>query len=97
MSEALEKHRRLIVYVTGWVQGVGFRWYVIQKVRPLDLTGYVRNLPDGRVQVVAEGSPEHLEKLLTIVRTGPPSSRVYGVEETWHEPEGKFSGFDVRY
>ncbi len=89
--------KRLQAYISGWVQGVGFRWFVLQRARPLGLTGWTRNLPDGRVQVVAEGKRESLEAFLVHLRQGPSSSRVYGIEENWTDATGEFKGFDVRY
>ena len=63
--------------VSGAVQGVGFRWYVARHARALGLSGYARNLPDGRVEVVAEGIDEGaLARLEERLRAGPAHARV---------------------
>jgi acylphosphatase len=66
----------LHVVVSGRVQGVGFRWFVREKARRWGLTGWVRNRPDGTVEVAAIGRDENLEGLLRDIRVGPPGSRV---------------------
>ena len=65
--------------VSGRVQGVGFRWFVLQAALDLGLAGTVRNLPDGQVEVVAGGSEEALSRLQTQLRRGPPGARVTAV------------------
>ncbi|HJU74858.1 MAG TPA: acylphosphatase [Gemmatimonadaceae bacterium] len=62
--------------VTGRVQGVGFRWFVREQARALDLAGWVRNLPSGAVELVAAGPPGALDKLERALREGPPGARV---------------------
>lgn len=62
--------------VRGRVQGVGFRWYVVETARELGLAGWVRNRPDGNVELVAAGSREALERLRAAVQAGPPGARV---------------------
>ncbi len=79
------------------MQGVGFRWYVARAAETLGLTGDVRNLPDGRVEVRARGPQGAIDKLLDAVRRGPPSSRVSSVELFELEPETRFVGFDIRH
>jgi acylphosphatase len=84
--------------VRGRVQGVGFRDYVYNRARVLRLTGYVRNLPDGRaIEVLAEGPRESLERLLSQLREGPRMSRVDGIDADWTEASGTFGDFGVRY
>lgn len=84
--------------VRGHVQGVGFRYFVVDRAEALDLAGYVRNLSDGRaVEVVAEGPKDRLEALLRDMRKGPRGSRVADVETHWGLPTGSFRGFEVRY
>lgn len=73
--------------VRGRVQGVGFRWYVMAEAGRLGLEGYVRNLPDGTVEVVARGTREAVEELERALARGPATARVDGVEkqEVTHE------------
>ena len=84
--------------VRGRVQGVGFREFVLNRARFLAVSGYVRNLPDGRsLEVVAEGSRPELEQLLSYLREGPRIARVDAVESDWGEPTGAYDGFGVGY
>lgn len=88
--------RRVHLFVSGRVQGVFFRAHTRDLARRLGLRGFVRNLPDGRVEIVAEGEEEALRKLAAFAHQGPPLAQVTGVEESWEEPTGEFSGFSVR-
>ena len=83
--------------VYGRVQGVFFRAFVTQCARELGLTGYVRNVPDGTVEVWAEGERQQLEKLVGYLREGPPGARVSEVVTSWAEYTGNFSGFSTRH
>ena len=83
--------------VSGRVQGVGFRWYVLQTARRCDVAGDVRNLPDGRVEVRATGSASCLASLLDEIRKGPRSSRVDEVLESVLDADQEFEGFSLRY
>ena len=86
------------VTVCGRVQGVFFRAFVMQHATSLGLTGYVRNLSDGKaVEVRAEGEREQLEELLKHLNAGSPGARVDKLEVNWSEYTGGFSGFEVRY
>lgn len=83
--------------VRGRVQGVFFRDFVRRWAYQLKLSGYVHNLPDGDVEVVAEGEKPGLEKLLAYLKEGPPAASVEEVVEEWGEAGGGFSEFSVRY
>ena len=86
---------RVIVY--GYVQGVFFRAFASRRAIELGLTGYVRNLPGGAVEVNAEGEREKLQRLIDYLRVGPPAARVEKVETDWSEYTRSYSGFDIRY
>ncbi len=88
---------RLHATVRGLVQGVNFRWYTQRRASELGLSGYVRNLPDGSVELVAEGNRAALESLLDFVRVGPSAAIVEDVETEWGAPSGEFKRFEVRY
>lgn len=88
--------KRVHLWVSGRVQGVFFRAHTRDLARRLGLSGYVRNLPDGRVEIVAEGEEEALRKLAAFARQGPPLAQVTGVEERWEDPTGEFAGFSIR-
>jgi len=84
--------------VSGMVQGVGFRWFVARHARALGLGGYARNLPDGRVEVVASGAgAEALARLEELLREGPAHSRVERLERQDDVSETVSSrSFDIR-
>jgi acylphosphatase len=65
--------------VSGRVQGVGFRWYVVELARGLGLAGWVKNKPDGNVELAAAGDPDALARLEAAVTAGPPGARVESV------------------
>lgn len=88
--------KRMHVLVSGIVQGVFFRAHTEEWARSLELTGWVRNLQDGRVEIVAEGPEEDLNKLLEKVRKGPPSAKVTNVEVFWEDALGEFDYFGAR-
>jgi acylphosphatase len=83
--------------VHGRVHGVFYRAFVESWAEALRLTGYVRNRPDGTVEVKAEGEREKLEKLVEHLKVGPPAARVGEVVVAWGEYSGVFSGFSVKY
>lgn len=82
--------------VAGRVQGVGFRYYVLLSAHRLGVFGDVRNLPDGRVEVRAQGPTERLAGLLASVRSGPPGSRVDSVESSELQQGMRFDTFTIR-
>ena len=86
---------RLHAYVEGDVQGVGFRYFVVRSAQDHNLTGWVRNRYDGRVEVVAEGELADLNRLLAQLRQGPTSSDVKNVDYAFSEARGEFNRFSV--
>lgn len=90
---------RLTAFVHGHVQGVGFRWWTRSRALELGLHGHATNLSDGRVQVVAEGPPEHCVRLLKLLGEQPSSAGRPGevtlVVEQWAKPKGE-GGFVER-
>ena len=85
------------VAVYGYVQGVFFRAFVSQWATELGLTGYVRNLPGGGVEVNAEGERKHLEELIGYLKVGPRGARVEKVVVNWSEYTGSYPRFSIRY
>jgi acylphosphatase len=82
--------------VSGDVQGVGFRAFVMQRALMLQLNGWVRNLSDGDVEVLAEGKKEILQQLLNELQIGPSASSVGHVEARWESFTGEFVYFSIR-
>lgn len=88
---------RMTAWVRGVVQGVGFRWFTrAAALRIGGVRGFVGNLGDGRVQVVAEGVRQDCDALLEWLRTGDTPGSVEGVTEIWSEPRGGYEGFEIR-
>jgi acylphosphatase len=89
--------RRLHAIVHGSVQGVNFRAFTRRKALEQGLTGWVRNLHDGTVETVAEGSQEALEIFEEFLHTGSPSAAVIRVTAEWSDATEEFTDFQVRY
>jgi acylphosphatase len=87
---------RLSAVVHGRVQGVSFRYYARQRATELGLTGSVRNLWDGSVEVIAEGPRRDVEEMLAFLRVGPRAAFVTGVDVAWSAPRGDMESFEVR-
>jgi len=81
----------------GRVQGVGFRWFVVQNANKLGLVGYVKNLPNGNVEIEAEGQRGQIEELIKYVKAGPTFGRVSDLSVEWKEYTGTYNSFDVAY
>jgi acylphosphatase len=83
--------------VSGLVQGVGFRWFVARHARSLGLTGFARNLMDGRVEVVVHGPDETLTRMERLLQQGPANAQVDRVERSsYAEPVPLGRSFDIR-
>ena len=88
--------KRAHVWVSGRVQGVWYRAYTQKTARREDVRGWVRNLPDGRVEAVFEGSESAVNNMVAWCHRGSPNARVERVEVAWELPEGCI-GFDIRH
>ena len=88
---------RAHIFVSGWVQGVFFRDQTQKWANSLAVTGWVRNLKDGRVEVMAEGNKEKIEDLISQLKQGPSLARVENVEVDWEEYKGEFRDFSIAH
>ena len=88
---------RMRIYISGRVQGVCYRAETQKQASSLGLTGWVRNLPDDRVEVLAEGEEQRVRQLITWCRQGPSRSRVDTVEEFTETYSDKFETFSITY
>jgi acylphosphatase len=96
MSNDNQKKRiRLVVY--GLVQGVFFRAHTRDVAVKLGVKGIVRNLYDGTVEIIAEGTEQQLIELIGFAKKGPPSARVYDVDIQWEVFKGEFNNFTITY
>ena len=89
--------RRVRIIVRGLVQGVGFRAYIANIARKLGLKGFVKNLDDGSVLIVAEGEEESLAKLVDAAQRGPPAAIVESVDVIYEDYRGDFDWFYTDY
>ena len=87
---------RAHIRISGRVQGVFFRDSTRQKAEDLTLAGWVKNLPDGRVEAVFEGPPDRVREMLRWCEEGPRQASVENVETDIEDPAGDLSGFEVR-
>jgi acylphosphatase len=87
---------RIHVTVDGRVQGVSFRFFVVEQADMLNLNGWVRNRWAGSVEVCAEGSRRDLEQLIQALRQGPPMARVDALELEWQPYTGEFKDFQLK-
>jgi acylphosphatase len=91
------KHHKVTNLYTGRVQGVGFRYVTRTVVTGFEVTGTVRNLPDGRVELVAEGSKEELEAFLAAIRESEVGGFIRQEQAVWAEAKNEFSGFTISH
>ena len=91
MSDLIQAH----VYIKGKVQGVFFRWWTQRQAEKLGLTGWVRNLPDGRVEAVFEGPTEKIEQMIERCKKGSAGAQIEKVEIEKRKASGVFSEFEI--
>lgn len=85
------------IFISGFVQGVGFRQFVKDNAERLGLKGWVKNLPDGRVGAVFVGSKEKIEVMIALCRKGPFLAQVKDIEVKWKDTDEQFEGFEIRF
>jgi acylphosphatase len=88
---------RVHLIIKGVVQGVGFRHSTRMQASQLGLTGYVKNLPDGNVEVIAEGPSQAVNELLEWAKQGPPTAQVKQIDIDYEEANGEFTDFSVKH
>ncbi|OIO46474.1 MAG: acylphosphatase [Parcubacteria group bacterium CG1_02_39_15] len=93
MSENIRAH----IFVSGRVQGVFFRAETHQKARQLGLTGWVKNLSDGRLEAVFEGKRVQIGQMLNWAKSGPPGAIVKDLDLIWEEYKAEFSQFEIKH
>ena len=90
--------RNFTARIYGLVQGVGYRYFALRQAKDLGLVGFVRNLPEGSVQVLAQGPDSKLEAFLKLLRQGPSGARVSRMEVEWSEKgEGDLTDFTIEF
>lgn len=89
--------KRVHVYVSGLVQGVFFRANAVRKARSLGVTGWVKNLPDGRVELIVEGEDDAVDQMVSWCRVGPPGAEVTNIDVEVSPHRGVFNDFVIAY
>ncbi len=88
---------RAHIFISGRVQGVFFRYRTQDVAMDHNVKGWVRNLPDGRVEAVLEGEKDDVEKVIEFCKVGPPGARVTNLEIEWEPYKGEFKNFQIHY
>ena len=88
---------RVHAFVSGRVQGVAYRYFVERRADEIPVTGWVRNLRDGRVEIMAEGEKADLESFLGFMRQGPRMAKVDGLDLLWEDYRGEFEDFRIEF
>lgn len=83
--------------IKGFVQGVGYRKWARKEAQKLELTGWVRNLPDGSVEVLLQGDKEKIEQAISLLKKGPFLSEVEEVDVVWEDAKEQFPDFSLRH
>jgi len=89
--------KQLSVIISGFVQGVGYRYYTKFQAASLGIKGYVQNLPDGKVKIIAEGEEAVLQQFLDLLREGPESAIVKKIIPKWGKASGQYKGFQIEF
>jgi acylphosphatase len=89
--------KRAHVFYSGRVQGVGFRYTAREVACGYEVTGFVRNLHDGRVEMVAEGNEEEVRAFLDAIQASQLAGYIRGADVRWAEATGEFAGFGIRF
>lgn len=97
MSQHLNPKKRYSIVVSGRVQGVGFRYFVIQKATDCQLTGWVKNLPDGKVEIEAEGDVKDLNCFVDYLKLGNGFSRTDQLQKSELPSLANYSNFKIHY
>ena len=95
MSSQSEDTLTVNMKITGKVQGVGFRYFVLRQAQELGITGWVSNKPNGDVEALAQGEKADLEQFIAKVKEGPSFSRVDNVNLEWMNKGEQYFGFEI--
>ena len=96
MSSKPESILTVNIKITGKVQGVGFRYFVLRQAQELDINGWVSNKPNGDVEALAQGDKEDLDQFIAKVKQGSAFSRVEDVSLNWLNEAEQYFGFEIK-
>jgi acylphosphatase len=85
------------IIVQGIVQGVSYRFFAVKMAKQHNIKGYARNLPDGNVEVIAEGDEGMVNEFIKQLKIGPPAAHVTGIDVKWDNTDSGFDNFGIRY
>lgn len=85
------------IIISGYVQGVGYRFFAQDEAKIFEIKGYVRNVREGKVEVFAEGTKENIEKFIERLKQGPFGSVVANVEVDWVDYKNQYNAFDITF
>ena len=88
---------RIHAFVSGMVQGVSFRSTTIKIAKSLGIKGWIKNLPDGRVEIIAEGEKDKIDALIEFLKKGPPAAKVDNVDVKIENHKGEFKDFSINH
>ena len=91
----MNKDERAHVFIEGRVQGINYRWWTKKTADNLGLTGWVRNLTDGRVEAVFEGPKTNVSEMIKKCKSGPMLAGVKHIDVSWEKATGEFKGFEI--
>jgi acylphosphatase len=97
VNEGVTAVKTVRIKVYGKVQGVGFRYYTLRQANKLGVKGWVRNVQDGTVEIVAQGDPASLDRLSAAVKQGSPASEVKRIHVEEIDGMNRYSSFQVKY
>lgn len=89
--------KKVVLNITGRVQGVLYRVNAKNRAKELNLTGYVENNKDGTVEIIAEGEENNLKKFIIWCYQGSPNAKVDNIKENWEKYTGGFNNFEIKY
>ena len=93
----MEEKIRAHIFASGKVQGVWYRESARKKTEKMSITGWIKNLSDGRVEAIFEGSKGNVEKMVNWARKGPIWAKIEALDVVWEDCLGEFEGFEIRY
>jgi len=97
LAAAMAQRRRVRVFYTGRVQGVGFRYTAREVACGYEVTGFVRNMADGRVELLAEGTEEELTAFVSGIGQSDLAGHIRQADVRWEDPTGEFKRFEIRF
>ncbi len=91
----MEKITRAHIFIEGRVQTVSYRYWTLRQAQSLKITGWVKNLADGRVEAIFEGSKGNIEKIIEKCNKGSMLAKVKHIDVIWEKAEGEFNNFEI--